>query len=430
MTMDRRTMLKNLGVAGGIGALAGCVGVQEQGETDSSGGDGNSSGDGSSDSSGSSDSGPSGEATVWYSLPESEKDEREEAIQQFEDQTNHSVSYSDISDMEQKTTSAIPAGQGPHTFEWAHDWVGDYSERGFIVDQSDQLNVDLGQFTEAAADAAQFDGNVYGLPHDAETVTLIYNTDIVDEAPETVADMTSVMEEYHDPANNQYGLGYPFADPYFLSAWLQAFDGYLFDPEQDDPLGVDKAETIEGAQFAVDNFVPYMPNDPVYEPQASAFAEGNAAFAINGPWYLATLNEKGVNYEVTTLPTPEGGSPTPYTGITMWYFASGMEDGGDDAVAAREFIEWYVTNEELLLENAENQGSIPVLQSLVEGDELPATVQAFSEAVQQGVPMPTDPRMNQVWDPVKNALTKMFNGDAEPEPAMNQAANEIRSNWE
>ncbi|WP_224447746.1 extracellular solute-binding protein [Haloprofundus salilacus] len=430
MTMDRRTVLKNLGVAGGIGALAGCVGVQEQGETDSSGGDGNSSDGESSESSGSTDSGPSGTATVWYSLPESEKDEREESIQQFEDQTNHSIENSDISDMEKKTTSAIPAGQGPHTFEWAHDWVGDYSERGFIVDRSDQLNVDLGQFTEAAADAVQFEDGVYGLPHDAETVTLIYNTDIVDEAPETVADMKSVMEEYHDPSNNQYGLGYPFADPYFLSAWLQAFDGYLFDPTRDDELGVDKAETIEGAQFAVDNFVPYMPNDPVYEPQASAFAEGNAAFAINGPWYLATLNEKGVNYEVTKLPTPEGGSPTPYTGITMWYFTSGMEEGDDDAVAAQEFIEWYTTNEDLILENAEQQGMIPVLKSLVEGGDLPDTVQGFSEAVQQGVPMPSDPKMNQVWDPVKNALTKMFNGDADPESAMKQAANEIRSNWE
>lgn len=432
MTMDRRTILKNLGVAGGIGALAGCVGVEEQDGPESSGEDGSdSSGDGGTDTEeGSDDSGPSGTATVWYSLSESEKDEREAAIQQFEEQTDHSIDNSDISDMEQKTTSAIPAGQGPHTFEWAHDWVGDYTERGFLVDRSDDLGVDLDQFTPAAAEAAQFDDGVYGLPHDSETVTLIYNTDIVDEPPETVAEMRSTMEEFHDPENNQYGLGYPFNDPYFLSAWLQAFDGRLFDPEADETLGVDSEEVIEGAQFAVDNFAPYMPNDPQYEPQASVFAEGNAAFAINGPWYLSTLNEKGINYEVMELPTAEGASPTPYTGITMWYFTTGMEDGGDNVVAAQEFIEWYTTNEDLLLENAEEQGSIPVLQSLVDGDELPDSVQGFAQSVEQGIPMPSDPRMNQVWDPVKNALTKMFNGDDDPQPALEQAADEIRSNWE
>jgi arabinogalactan oligomer/maltooligosaccharide transport system substrate-binding protein len=425
--MDRRTVLKNLGVAGGIGALAGCVGVEEQDETGSSDGDGTDSDDGSS---GSDDSGPSGTATVWYSLPSSEKDEREETIQQFEDRTSHSIDNSDISDMEKKTTSAIPAGEGPHTFEWAHDWIGDYSERGFLVDRSDELNVDLDQFTTAAADATQFGGGVYGLPHDSETVTLIYNTDIVDDAPETVEEMRSVMEEFHDPENNQYGLSYPFNDPYFLSAYLQGFGGHLFDPEADEALGVASDEVIEGTQFAVDNFAPYMPNDPKYEPQASVFAEGNAAFAINGPWYLSTLNEKGINYEVTELPAPEGGSPTPYTGITMWYFASGMESGGDDAAAAQEFIEWYTTNEELLLKRAEEQGSIPVLQSLVEGDKLPDNVKGFARSVEQGVPMPSDPKMNQVWAPMKNALTKVFNGDSDPQPALEQAETEIRSNWE
>ncbi len=57
---------------------------------------------------------------------------------------------------------------------------------------------ELDQFTDAAASAVQFDDAVVGLPHSAETVTLIYNTDIVDEAPETIDDMVSAMESYHD----------------------------------------------------------------------------------------------------------------------------------------------------------------------------------------------------------------------------------------
>ncbi len=77
--------------------------------------------------------------------------------------------------------------------------MGDYYQREFVVDQSDELSVSLDQFTDAAASAVQFDDAVVGLPHSAETVTLIYNTDIVDEAPETIADMVSAMESYHDP---------------------------------------------------------------------------------------------------------------------------------------------------------------------------------------------------------------------------------------
>ncbi|RBI62232.1 sugar ABC transporter substrate-binding protein [halophilic archaeon] len=411
MTMDRRTVLKHVGGAAGIAALAGCTSVQENNS------------DGTTDSGGS-----SGTAKAWYSLPETEMPQRKQAIKSFNQQSSHTIKGADISEMEKKTTSTIPAGQGPKTFEWAHDWVGDYYERGFVVDQSDAVDVSLDQFIGPAREAIRYEGNLVGLPHDAETVTLIYNTDVVDSPPETVSDMVSTMEEYHAPNENKYGLSYPF-DPYFTSAWLQAFGGYYFDPNEDPMLGVDKKETVRGLKFALDNFAPYMPDDAKYETQAAPFADGNAAFAINGPWYLATLNDKDVNYEVTTLPTVDGGEPKPYTGITMWYFSKSMKQGGADTKAARKFIEWYATNEDLIRKRAEKQGAIPVLDSLVGSDDLPSQVTAFSKSVDQGTPMPTHPKMNKVWPPMKTALTKAFNGDASPEAALNQAAKTIRNKW-
>ncbi|WP_435317072.1 extracellular solute-binding protein [Haloarchaeobius sp. TZWSO28] len=435
MSMERRAVLKKLGVAGTLGTLAGCVGVQEQSTATQANDDNSGGGGGSDDDSGSGDSeateseGPAGTAKVWYSLPDTEIPARKEAIEQFNSDTKHTIKGADIADLAKKTTSAIPAGQGPKLFEWAHDWVGDYSQRGFLTDQSDQLSIDLDSFTDAAAQAVQFNGNTVGLPHSAETVTLIYNKDIVDEAPESVADMRAVMDDYHDPSSSQYGLGMPF-DPYFASAWLQAFGGYYFNPDKDPMLGLTKSETVKGLNFALDNFKPYMPKDPGYEAQAAVFAEGNAAFAINGPWYLATLNEKGVNYGVTKLPMPEGGEPNPYTGITMWYFSKGMEDGDASAAAARQFAEWHVTNEDRALQAAKEQGAIPVLSSLAGSDELPDEVSAFSESVAMGTPMPTHPKMNKVWSPVGSALTKVFNGDAEPAAALEQAEKEIRGNWE
>jgi arabinogalactan oligomer/maltooligosaccharide transport system substrate-binding protein len=428
--MDRRTVLTHLGPAGVLGALAGCVGVQNQSEqTATQGGDDTGGGEGDATDAPTEESVPAGTAKVWYELADSEVPARDAAIETFNEESKHTIEGADLSDLRKKTTSAIPAGQGPKTFEWAHDLAGDYLDRGFITGQGDQLDLSLDDFTATAAEAAQFDGKVIGLPHAAETVALIYNEDVVDEPPETVADMKAVMEEYHDPSNNKYGMGMPFADPYFLSAWGHAFGGYYFDHSKEEQLGVDNPETIEGIQFAVDNFVPYMPNDPGYGPQASVFAEGNAAFAINGPWYLSTLNEKGVNYGVAKLPKPEGGEPRPYTGITLWYFSKSMEEDGPSSAAARSFIEWYVTDEDRLLQAAEEIGSIPVLKSLAEGGDLPANVQGFAEAVQQGYPMPADPKMNQVWDPVKSALSKGFNGK-DVEKAMQTAADEIRSNWE
>lgn len=421
MILDRRDLLTGFGGVGASLVLAGCLDVQQQGSTNEGQGDN----DGSIDDG----SGPSGTATAWYSLSETELPAREGVIETFNDQSKHALKEADISDLQKKTTSAIPTGQGPQIFEWAHDWVGDYYQRGFVVDQGEEIGVSLDTFTEAGAQAVQFDGSVVGLPHTAETVTLIYNTEIVDEPPETVEDMVAVMDEHHDPTEGQYGLSYPF-DPYFVSAWLQAFGGYYFDASKDDVLGIDNEQTVRGLQFALDNFQPYMPNDPTYEPQAAAFAEGNAAFAINGPWYLTTLNEKGVNYEVTTLPTPKDGTPNPYTGITMWYFTTAMENDDADTTAARTFVEWYVTNEDHILQLAEEQGAIPVLDSLVGSNELPEAVQSFSQTVEQGTPMPTRPKMNKVWPQMETALIEAFNGEASAKDALNGAATSIRENWE
>lgn len=426
--MTRRNVLKYIGGSGAAMALAGCISVREQGSGGDSQNGNTQSGTGGKTGDGTETTGAAGSAKAWYSLPEPEIPARKNAMQAFSDQSRHTIEGADISELDKKTTSAIPAGQGPQTFEWAHDWVGDYFQRGFIVDQSDKIDVSLDTFTSAASEAIQFEGNVVGLPHAAETVTLIYNTDIVDKPPKTVADMVAVMKEYHDPNSGHYGLSYPF-DPYFVSGWLQAFGGYYFDPSKDDTLGVNSKETVRGLQFTLDNFRPYMPNDPTYEPQAAAFASGNAAFAINGPWYLATLNEKGVHYEVTTLPTPDGGKPNPYTGITMWYFAKGMEENTPDTAAAREFIEWFVTNEDNILRLAKEQGTIPVLADLVNSDDLPSEVQAFSQTVAQGTPMPTHPKMNKVWPPMETALIKAFNNPDSAEKALDQAAKTIRSNW-
>ncbi|QZP39640.1 extracellular solute-binding protein [Halobaculum magnesiiphilum] len=431
MATDRRKLLKMGGMAAAA-ALAGCVGVEEQG-TPTSGSSGGSGGSGDSGGSGATQTTEPavdpGTATTWYARSSAEGETLKGVIEEFNSQSRHTVEGSDLSDLEQKTQSAIPANQGPQIFEWAHDWVGDYYQRGFLSDQSGNLSVSMDTFTDAAAEAAQFDGAVVGLPFAAETVTLLYNEEYVDSPPESVSEMVDVMEEHHNPSNGTYGLGYPL-NAYFMSGFAQAFGGYYFDPEADEMLGIANEETVEGFEYILDTFVPYMPNDTQYGPQAAAFSEGNAPFAINGPWYLGTAREKGVDVGVTSLPTADGSEPSPYTGIQLWYFAKGMGSSEADATAAREFVEWYVTNEEQLLANAESHGFIPVHEELAGDDDLPSSVQGFSQAVQQGVPMPTHPRMGDVWGPLETGFGKALNGNMSVNDAMVEAEETIRSNWE
>lgn len=431
MAPNRRTFVKNLGIAAAIGGLAGCAGVNKTDETTTQEDDSGGSGSGSNDDSGeeTTTTMEPGTAKAWYARSDAGGKALETVIENWNEEHEHTIKSSDIADLEKKTTSAIPAGNGPHIFEWAHDWVGDYHQRGFLSDQSGNVDLELESvFTEAAAQAPQFDGALVGLPHTAETVGLIYNKDMVDAPPETLAEMQEVMDEYHDPSGGTYGLAFPI-NPYFISAWAQAYGGYYYD-EESDSLGLTMDETLKGFRLVLDDLLPYMPKDTGYDAQAAAFVDGNAPFAINGPWYLGNVNEKGIDAGVAALPAPDGGSPNPYTGIKLWYFAAGMDDAdAPNANAARTFAEWYTTSEEIALRRAEDQGDIPVLQSLQGSDDLPESVKGFSEAVAQGVPMPTHPHMNQVWGPVQTAFGKAMNGEESLENAMANAESKIKDEW-
>lgn len=424
MTVNRRTVIKTVGGTGSLVALAGCISASENTETEAPSDDG---GTDTPEQTSTEPQIPPGEATLWYQLNDSERETRSGNVQAFNEASRHSIKGSNVSDVQKKTKSAIPAGKGPELFGWAHDLAGSYYENGFLSDQRDNVDVSLDQFTEPARNAVQYDGSLIGLPTSGESVALMYNKDMVDQPPETLSEMQSIMDDFHDPGNNQFGLGYPL-NAYFYSGWAHAFGGYYYDQDSDE-LGLTNPETLKGFRVVIEELFPYMPGDPAYGPQAAAFADGNAPFAINGPWYLGTAADNDIDVGVTSFPEVEDATPNPYTGFGTFYFTSQMDDSESSAEAARSFSEWYVTNTDLLMDLAESHGFIPVHQDLSGSSDLPETVQGFSESVGNGTPMPAAPQMNDVWGPTENAFTKALNGKASLEDAFTEAENTIRESW-
>ena len=400
MNANRRTLLKAMGGSAAIAALAGC----------------------------SDDDGVSG-PTMWTDLQDAEDEDMTAAVAAYEEESGFEISREDPGgDLDQQIETAIPAGDGPHAWIWAHDWVGRFAVREepeFLYDATNDVGVDLDEYTSAARNAVQFDGELVGLPFASETVTLYYNEDMVDEPPETMDEMVDIMDDFHDPANNEFGLSFPATDPYFASGFLQAYGGDLYDEDALE-VAVDSDECKQGLE-ALQTLFDYIPADPGYESQIVVFADELAPFAINGPWELGGLGDEIDNLGVAELPTVDGNHPRSYSGIQMIYFSSMLADAEEDTLdAITGLAEWYTTNEDVVLENAENHGYIPVLQSAVDDESLSADVEAFAQQVDHGVPMPTHPDMDSVWEPVGEALTRVFNEDQAGDDALDQAAEEIR----
>ncbi len=408
MDTDRRNVLKAIGGSSALVAFAGCVSLGDDGPENID---------------------EDADATMWIDMQEAETEDFQGSADEFESETDMEVALAEPGgELDEQLDTAVPAGDGPDGWVWAHDWVGRFAVRedpSFLYDASNDVDVNLDAYTDPAQEAIQFDGGIYGLPFASETVSLFYNQDMVAEPPETFEELLDVMDEFHDPEAGEYGLSYPVTDPYFASGFLQAYGGDVFD-EANLEVTLDSEEVKRGLD-QLERLFDYVPADPGYESQIVAFADELAPFAINGPWEIGNLNEEIDNLGVTTLPTVDGNNPRTYTGIQMLYFSAMLEESGDDAVdAITEFAAWYTTNEEVITNNADQHGYIPVLQDVVDGNDLEGSVQAFAEQVDHGVPMPTHPDMDNVWDPLEEALSRVFNDEQDGDEALDQAAEEIR----
>ena len=438
MPMDRRTLVKVMAGATATGALAGCVSTEDPGEGDD-GDDGNGGDDTGSDYEEDEDwptvepdDDVTGEAELWYELSEGEQAALEGHIEDFNDHYEATITGNEQGDIQDQTTASIPAGDGAEMFMWAHDWIGDYHQNGFLSDQSNRLSIDPDEYFGDNADSARFDGETLGLPFAAETVGLIYNKEYVDEAPETFDEVLEIAEEHHNPEESTYGFSWPM-DAYHISGMPYGFGGYYYDDESGE-LGLTNDETIAGLEYIQDNLWEYMAQDPDGEVQQSVFLEGNSPFIISGPWLLGDLDEDNFEWGVAPWPEADGNEPSPFTGVQLFYFTSEMDEDDERADAAVAFAEWYTTNTAIISQNAEEHGFIPVHAAFAddgeEEGELTDDLQGFSAAVDQGQPMATDPDFGDVWEPLEEEWWAALEGGQSVEEAMETAESRIRDAWE
>ena len=438
--IDRRALLRAGGLAG-VGLLAGCSDEEDMdGSTTNGTAEGTTTVTETSPAPADCPEGPieadeePGTATLWHNRLDgrtiSETDLIETARSQFNSVTDHSIETSRIPDSSfvAYLTADIPEGDGPYLFEWRHSRAGRFDSDGYLSDQSGNVDIPKCMITDSARRAARYRGKRIGVPWAAETVALFYNEDMVDSPPETLAEMKSVMSDYHDPENGKYGLGFP-VDAFYVSGFAQAYGEDIYDGEADE-LGLNTDEVQKGLRVVMEDLKPYMPEGTSRGDQRPVFENGNAPFYIGGPWDLSALRDaKAVDLGVTTLPDlSDGGTPRPYMGVKLFYFASKM-DTGASAGAARDFAEWFASNEQLLLEHANKGNFIPVHAGLVDDPAMPDSMAAFARQFEDAYPMPQNPKMDQVWNPFGDAVVQTFNGNGDLGENLAAAEAEIRADW-
>ena len=333
----------------------------------------------------------------------------------------------------QQFREATEVGQGPDVVVGAHDWLGEFVQNGVVAPVN--LSADVAsQFSENAVAAANFGGQNYGVPYATENLALIRNTDLAPTAPATMDELIAAGQAAVDAGTADNVLIQPVGqtgNAYFTFPYLSACGGGIFNQDATggyiaEEVIVNSEGSVKGAQQLAELGAAGILSTSIGDDNAQGlFTGGKAAFMISGPWAIPPIEEAGINYEVSNLPSLEGcDAMKPFLGVQLFYVSSKAKN----ATLAQEFVANYIPRKDVQLALFEALGRPPAnLEALAEVAANDADVAAFSAAGESAPPMPNIPAMNSVWGPLGQASADVISGQ-DPKTRFDAAQAEIVAN--
>lgn len=339
-------------------------------------------------------------------------------------------------DFRSRMTLAAPSGDGPDVFgPVAHDWIGEFAVQQIAQTWTPEAIHAASDLSESSLAAVTVNGQLYGIPLFSEALALMYNTNLVQEAPATWDALVSTAASL--TTGDQYGFVFPLLTQYYQGPFYFGFGSYIFRYENGAfdtaDIGLNNEGGIEASKFLRDMYhtqQPPMPEAILDAANAGSFIDGQfeaglIAMTIAGPWREPAVTAAGVPYGVATLPTLPNGQPmTPFVG----YQATCVNAYSENGAAAQDFVNFMGSPEGVSLMIA-GFNKAPVRSSLIPAAvEINPNFEQWAAQAAVGVPMPNIPAMGEVWTPWGDAMTGIVTqnvSDEEVQALMDQAVEQI-----
>ncbi|TFC83380.1 ABC transporter substrate-binding protein [Cryobacterium cheniae] len=278
-----------------------------------------------------------------------------------ESQDKYEVSYVAQELVEEKLLTGLASGDVPDVVLWDRYNTSLYVPKNALAPLDEYIeadNVDVGQFFDQALSELVIDDVTYGMPLLVDNRSLFYNTAALDEAgveaPTTWDELKSVAEAttVHD-GGTLTRTGFQLNDPGLFNTWLAQAGGQMYSADEK-TTAFNSPEGLE-----VLDFWQSLLDAGVYElgfgEGVDAFAEGNVALKLDGPWALSSLDAAGTEYGIVQPPA----GPTGDKGAGMGGFGLIIPQGAKNADGAWEFIKWWTTQPKNGVAFGEISGWIP-----------------------------------------------------------------------
>jgi maltose-binding protein MalE len=371
---------------------------------------------------------PAARVTLWHAYSGAERGALEELVAEWN--ATHpdvrvelvSVPFDAFSD---KITAAIPNGNGPDLFIFAHDRLGDWAEAGLVEPVEFWVDEALAdRFDLQAVSAMAYRGSLYGLPLAVKSLALFYRTDLLERPPATTDELLALGRAHTVRSAGRFGLVYENTKLYGHAPWLHGFGGGVFDARGE--LALATPEAAAALAFARELGGPngIVPAESTATLAATLFNEGRAPMALSGPWFIGGI-APGVPWAVAPLPvvSATGRPAAPFLG------AEGvmMSARARDKRAAFQVMAFLTGDHAAVVRARKARQVVPNRAAYADPEVAKDTVLGgFRAQGAAAVPMPSTPTMRMVWTPYDTAIQKVIAQGVDPRAALAEAERELR----
>ncbi|RKN42207.1 extracellular solute-binding protein [Streptomyces hoynatensis] len=380
----------------------------------------------------------SGTVTFWDTSNETEAEVFEAVARDFENMhPGVTVDYVNVGfdDAQNRFKNAAAANEAPDVMRTEVAWVADFASLGYLYPLDGTAAVENQEdFLDEAWTSTQYEGETYAVPQVTDTLALFYNKSLLTEAgvevPQSLDEIEQSQAAFEDIGTTPlYVRG---DDPYWFLPFLYGEGGDMVDAEAhevtiDDEAGV---AAFSRMQELVDSGAAITDTSDGWENMMSAFADGDVAMMINGPWAIADATAAlGEDLGVAAVPAGGQAQAAPLGG---WDY--GVYAGTPDADASFEFVR-YMSSAETQARITGELSLLPTRASVYEepsvaGNEM---VQFFKPAVDVAHERPWIPQAQSLFEPLQISIEAMLTGSASPEEAAGDtgdAYRELLEDWQ
>jgi maltose/maltodextrin transport system substrate-binding protein len=324
-----------------------------------------------------------------------------------------------------KFQAAAAAGKGPDIMCWAHDRVGEWAKSGLIVPVRPSAKL-RAEIDDSAWAAFGYRGQTWGYPLAIEAVGLIVNRALVPEPPTSFEQIVEIDRALRAKSGGKTGaILWAYNNSFFSWGLLAGPGGFIFGRNAQgdyDPkvVGVNTPGALQGAQM-IERLIRdgHMPRGARYSEMESAFAKGQVAMMINGPWAWDNVKKVGIDFTVAPIPAIGGQPGKPFVGVLgcMITAPSRLKD------IAREFLENHLLKVgNLKIVSADVPLGVPANKAYYAELSSDPRIAATMANARAGAPIPNIPEMGRFFPAMDAALEAITNGRQSAKDALDGAA--------